>query len=151
MGLAAARFSPDGRWLHRAERGALTAVNLESGEKRVLWDPAQHPAPCQDLVPFIGGAAACLYDSRHVLFNVGRRDFSLQDGPVNWEIWEASLQSQDPPQKVLDGRIVGSSLDGRSVLIDVRPAATVAGRKAAKQPEVEGGEVKLFNVSALGN
>ena len=145
------RFTPDGRCLVGKDGGRLAAVNLASGEARVLWDPKDQPEPNGHASPGAAGPAACLSDGRHVLFNVGHRDFTAHGGPVAWEIWEADLQGQQPAHKVSDGRIAGSSLDGHLVLIDSRPAATVVARRAAKQPEVQAGEVKLFAVSAISD
>ena len=86
-----------------------------------------------------------------MLFSLGHRDFTLHGGPAAWEIWEADLQGQQPAHKVSEGRIAASSLDGRSVLIDSRPVGTIAARRAAKQPEVEAGDLKLFAVSAVSD
>ena len=144
------RFTPDGRWLVGSDHGRLAAVDLASGEERVLWDPKGATAPSQGAPTFFAGPATCLPEGRHVLFSVGHRDFTVHGGPVAWEIWEADLQGQQPARRVSEGRIAASSLDGRSVLIDSRPVATIAARRAAKRPEVEVGEVNLFAVSAIG-
>jgi len=141
------KLSPDGKWLLGGSSSQeLVALRLETGERRTLWTPTRPPSGGPSdwgLENYTWGA-----DSDRVLFDRSHRVWDLKDGPYEDELWEASV-SKGWKRKVSGAKLLCGSSDGRKLLVDQRNTHQIYARRAAKEAELQPGDLRLLTVESI--
>jgi dipeptidyl aminopeptidase/acylaminoacyl peptidase len=146
-GLAAPRFSPDGRRLLAFEGSCLVTADLSTGARTLVWDPRPLAPPGSGewrVVNFVW-----VSDSARVLFTANHWAVDLPGKPMVWEVHEANLQDGQT-RKVATGRLAAASANGRWFLLDYRTSEQTRARREAGQPLLQPDDVALLSVLRIG-